>query len=76
MDLDKHNILLFRGRLKSGKTTAALYFANQYPNVVKLAFADALKVEVYDALHNRHDPFWGWAKAQGYSFEDLCLDQG
>lgn len=43
-------VLSFRGPLGCGKTTAATYFTTLYNNVVKISFADALKVEVFNAV--------------------------
>lgn len=43
-------VISFRGPLGCGKTTAALYLAQNYSNVVKISFADALKKEVFAAF--------------------------
>lgn len=55
---NKVRFISFRGKLKSGKTTAAEYLVSKYPGkLVKIAFADSLKSEVFDLLW-RTTGFW------------------
>lgn len=53
-------IIGFGHRMYSGKDTAIAAIIQAYPwlDVRRYAFADALKLEVYDALLNDSDPFW------------------
>lgn len=61
----------FAGRERSGKTTAASYIKNKYGGEV-LAFADALKGEVFDLNAIRGSEladFLTFAKSKGYDFD-------
>lgn len=66
----KPTIISFRGERGAGKSTAARYLEEQYVNVRRLAFADELKVELYDLLSpfTREDISISNAILQDYRF--------
>lgn len=54
-------VIAFSGKAGSGKDTAVDYLRKVHGSQLKIkrvAFADALKVELYDALCNPEDPYW------------------
>lgn len=74
---DFHHPLLigFSGKERSGKTISAEYVCNKHGGVT-LAFADALKGEVYDlnAIRGRDlEAFLNYAKEQGHDFDFHAL---
>jgi hypothetical protein len=59
-------MIAFGSKAKSGKDTAAKRimetFGDRY-QFAKVAFGDALKCEIYDALNNWRDPIWDQVKS-------------
>lgn len=54
-------VIAFSGKAGSGKDTAVEHLMKTHGSQLKMrrvAFADALKVELYDALCNPEDPYW------------------